>query len=273
MFRAEAHKNVSTSFCADEHAWLLALAEFLDAEAPDFVFDGIAGDVLSAALFFTPELATAFRTGRSETAAVALLRARPVAQGFGGAALKKVAPTRLRNEVRRERALHRLAKAVEPHLHAPNPIASFFFWNRTRREIALSPFALLGRRAVVFTPYLDHDLFDFLGSLPLSMLQDGRFHTDTIEWAYAHARPLRYEDKGAPKADARAHYLRFARELARWDLVRRPSPLIRPAARLRLLASALGPGGAIAGEEVGRMYCYLAQLGRATPLKRQAANN
>jgi hypothetical protein len=158
-------------------------------------------------------------------------------------------------------------------MDAPNPIASFFFWNRTRREIALAPFALLGGRAVVFTPYLDHHLFDFLSSLPLSLLDDQRFHSDTIAQAYPHASSLRYEDKGAPESDARAHYQSFTRELALWDVVRRPSPLVRPSARMRLLAAALGSGSAAAGERTARMYCYLSQLGRATPwVPRQTAS-
>jgi hypothetical protein len=37
----------------------------------------------------------------------------------------------------------------------PNPLSSFFFWSRTRREIALGPYRMLCGNAVVHSPYVD----------------------------------------------------------------------------------------------------------------------
>jgi hypothetical protein len=262
MFQAELAKNVATGFCADEHGWLMALAHALHSDAPDCLFDGLAGDVLSAGLFVTRQLLEALAGRDAASIARMLLRHPPRERGFGEEALSRVGAWRLLEDIGRDRARARLARAVERHLDAPNPVASFFFWNRTRRETALSPFALLGGKSLVYTPYLDHRLFDFLCSLPLSMVEDQCFHADTIALAYPKARPIRYEDKGAPATDAAGAYRQFARELAMWDTVSRPSSWVRTGARLRLFTSALGSRASVVGEREGRTYCYLSQLGR-----------
>src|SRR5262249_46704560 len=70
------------------------------------------------------------------------------------------------------------------HKNAPNPVGSFQFWNRARRHVALAPYALLGSIHDVHSPYLDNDLFDYLASLPTSMLVDRAFHTETIHRAF-----------------------------------------------------------------------------------------
>ena len=40
-------------------------------------------------------------------------------------------------------AVASVASELAQHAAAPNPVGSFFFWNRTRREIALSPYAMV----------------------------------------------------------------------------------------------------------------------------------
>jgi hypothetical protein len=47
-----------------------------------------------------------------------------------------------------------------------NPLGSFCFWNRTRREIALAPFSTLEGVPTVYAPYLDNHLFDFINCPP-----------------------------------------------------------------------------------------------------------
>ena len=50
----------------------------------------------------------------------------------------------------------------------PDPIKSFNFWNRNRRELALWAYSVLRDVPHVYTPYLDHDLFDFLMGLSVA---------------------------------------------------------------------------------------------------------
>ena len=61
-FDAERRKNLLTSFCSDEHAWALALADFLTGRAA--AFDGLGGDVLSAGLFLTRRRQRLYERGR-----------------------------------------------------------------------------------------------------------------------------------------------------------------------------------------------------------------
>ena len=62
-----------------------------------------------------------------------------------------------------------LRAELAKHADAPNPVASFFFWNRTRREVSLIPYGLLRTIPTVHSPFLDHDLYDLMTSLPLDL--------------------------------------------------------------------------------------------------------
>jgi hypothetical protein len=133
----------------------------------------------------------------------------------------------------RELAVSHLKSEIEKHLRSSNPIGSFFFWNRTRREIALVPYGLLGSLPKVFSPYLDHDLFDFLVSLPMAMLADHTFHSDTILRAYPQYSHIPYESRAAPEQDQgelKEHFLlnaQFGRDFAKYVLFTKPSGLLR----------------------------------------------
>ena len=67
-------------------------------------------------------------------------------------------------------AVERLTVEVKRHVNQPNPTLSYVFWNRTRRYVALIPFAMLSGVSCVHTPFLDHRLFDFLAGLPLELV-------------------------------------------------------------------------------------------------------
>ncbi|RJG27562.1 hypothetical protein D3872_00870 [Massilia cavernae] len=121
-----------------------------------------------------------------------------------------------------ECALERLAPELACHLDSPNAIGSFHFWNRTRREIALVPYGLLGKVPTVFAPYLDHDLYDFLVGLPAEMLLDHTFHSDAIARAYPGYAHLPFEDKTSAAPNALNLHAHFGRKVA-WRLLSRPS--------------------------------------------------
>lgn len=203
---AEVRKNRITGFCADEHAWILPLADYLSGRVRH-VYDGIGGDVLSSGLFLTAERLALFEAGRFEDLAALLFEcpesrlARLLAPGWAARLGRDVAIARLVTELAR-------------HADAPNPVGSFYFWNRTRREIALAPYRILGRRTEVLSPYLDHDLYDFLASLPAASLLDRELHSDTIRRGYPEYRDLRFEDKDAAPPRAPGELRRFARGLA-----------------------------------------------------------
>jgi hypothetical protein len=221
---AELRKNLITHFCADEHAWFMALADRLSGQNVA-VWDGIAGDVLSNGHRLEAPLLALARAGNIED----------LAQSLVDEGAMRIVPPAMAARWSREAAVARLTEELRHHLDAPNPIGSFFFWNRTRREIALVPFGVWNVAGSVRTPYLDPAVFDLLVSLPAEMFLDKRFHPDAIRRAYpAHAylrfdtetglRPVRAPN-GTP-ADA-PYYRRLLRDSASYVGGARRSRMVR----------------------------------------------
>jgi len=181
---AERRKNLATSFCTDEHAWLLPVAEFL-RDSVDTTYDGIGGDVLSASLFQNRSWFDLHCAGRCRELARALMKPSTDEIQRTLDPIFRVADS---TEVAREQ----IVQELERYAGAANPTTMFFFWNRTRREIALSPFGIFAGVRTCFCPYLDHQVFDFLASLPGEMLLDKAFHTDTISAAHPRLATIPY---------------------------------------------------------------------------------
>ncbi|MGE3402990.1 MAG: hypothetical protein AB7K63_10405 [Vicinamibacterales bacterium] len=197
---AERDKNRRTSLCAAEHAQFVALADDLAGRTCES-YDGIAGDVLTQSAYLTTDLHAAFASGDWLAAADGVLNA-------GGRAVSEPALARLLQpawlaRLSRDRARARVARAAREVSGWPNPVAAFYFWNRTRREIALAPFALM-RPVTMLAPFLDPEVFDLLAGLPAALQLDRRFHTDAIARAYPEVRDVPYAvetgSTGAPGA-------------------------------------------------------------------------
>lgn len=257
-FEAETAKNVATSFCTDEHAWFATVAAYLERGFTT-VYDGIGGDVLSAGLFLNADRVAQQVQGRYHDLAEVFLKAR------SARTLAGVLARGLRTRLSRARAQERIAAELAAHADAANPIGSFCFWNRTRREIALAPYALGPAAATIYAPYLDHDLYDFLSALPAAMLVDRRFHTATITRAFPEHAGLAYENPNDPGVDGRAQDRRFATALlhSRWARRDVDRPLLVPSfrRRLRWAASAMSALGAERTRLQPRLALYLCQLG------------
>jgi hypothetical protein len=191
------------------------------------VYDGIAGDVLSAGLFITSKHRELFQSGNVVNIANELLQDR------NEETLAALLTPGVSARFSRSSAINRLHVEIEKHLYSPNSIGSFFFWSRTRREIALIPYGFLGSLPKVFAPYLDHDLFDFLVSLPLAMLEDHTFHSDTISRAYPQYAHIPYEAKIIPAPDHRELkmqsllFAKFGHDFAKYLLSTKSSGLLR----------------------------------------------
>jgi asparagine synthase (glutamine-hydrolysing) len=235
----ERRKNEATHLCSDEHAHFVILAEHLRAHTPE-TYDGIAGDVLSQSTYLRPDVHALFERGDLQGVAEFVL------DGYGTmmaeSALARVLDPAIYCELSRERAVSRLATEAAAHVHAPNPTGSFFFNNRTRREIALAPFGLM-RDITAFAPYLDHEVFDLLAGLPASLLMDRRLHTDAIARAWPQFAGVPYERKGLKTRD-RAATRAVARALCRAVLHERLRRWVRPAALMPGLAASVVDGSA-----------------------------
>ncbi|HSK73909.1 MAG TPA: asparagine synthetase B family protein [Pyrinomonadaceae bacterium] len=214
---SEKRKNYLTGFSVFEHGWFLPLSDFVKGKR-NIVYDGIAGDVLSAGLFLDEARLRLFEEGKFENLADKLMEA----EGYLPALLTKENYQRFS----REKAIRHLIKELERHADAPNPVGSFYFWNRTRRCIAPSPFRLLPDSTEILMPYLDKDVFDFLSSLPARMLLDHNFHTETIAFAYPEYASIPYEDKSSPPIMDTAHFRNYSREILLYALTKRKKKLV-----------------------------------------------
>jgi hypothetical protein len=235
----ERRKNEATHVCTDEHAQFVIMADHLGAHTR-VTYDGIAGDVLSQSAYLRPDVHAHFERGNLRAAAEFVL------DGYGtmaaeGALARVLAPS-LHREWSRERAVQRLAAEMVRHQDAPNPVGSFFLANRTRREVALAPYALM-RRVTTFAPYLDRDLYDLLAGLPAALLMDRALHTDAIARAWPQYSHLPYERKGMKMQD-RGAARTLAGELSQLVLGERMRQRVRRSALLPGLAATVLDGNA-----------------------------
>lgn len=187
---AEARKLPELEWLSLEHVFSLPVLDYLEQKPHVTVFDGLGGDVLSAGLYLSAQRHQLFEQGRLEDLA------RDFCHTSG---IEKLLTSEAKALYGRERAIAAIMEELRQHSQAPNPVSSFVFWNRTRRNVALAPLRLMAARAhQIVTPFTYLPLYDFLASLPPEMMWDHRFHDDAIARAYPQWAHLPYEDKKQP---------------------------------------------------------------------------
>ena len=231
--QAELRKNVATGFSTIEHGWLVPMADYLRPRVQS-LYDGVAGDVLSAGHFLDETVLGFYEAGDFTGLARSLC-----SSDNAETALKSLLTATQYPRFNYELAVNHLAKEIERHAGNPNPVAAFFFWNRTRRVAAISPYGL-NSIPNIYSPFVDHDLYDFLTSLPASMFLDHQLHTDAIARAYPKFAHIPYEKKGRSVGN-RGHFRRLALEVGRYYLAH-SSPLIRTSSLLPRLVRSLALG-------------------------------
>lgn len=247
-FEGESRKNIVTNFCADEHAWLLAVADYLEGKVRT-VYDGIGGDILSASFYVNKERLDQFESGSYEVLARSFFV-------YDAEFRKQLIQQENHSIINDDPAIHHLITELKKHENAPNPVDSFVFWNRTRREIALSPYGVFRQIPTVFSPFLDHEVYDFLSSLPPGIQSDKQFHSDAIRRAFPKYAHIPYEDKNAPAVESRKQYIQFRKDFALYIVSKKPSSLFR---RSSLMPNLLGP---LVRRRLSPMVLYLFQLER-----------
>jgi hypothetical protein len=253
---AELKCFARTSFCAIDAAWLAGVPAALQGEV-DLVYDGIAGDVLSAGLFLTPQRLEYFRSGFLDRLAEDLMPSEPNMAMLYPAS---------RPGLQRAVAIERLTRELRRHDGAPNPVGSFIFWNRTRRHIAACSTWILAASGHVRTPYLDRDLFDFLAALPAEVFMDHAFHTETIARAYPEYAAVPYSAKGADSrrddeaAAVRTYVADLLKSTGGWNC---PGIARRAYFWPRLARCAVDPSYRQAINWLGPQFVYLISLAAA----------
>jgi len=208
--------------CYEGHSWMLPVAVHLKNSGARYVYDGLAGDVLSAGAYITQEKEQLFRECALKKLARLLLR-ETKAEGVVHALFRQDFTQRMSEAI----AVERLHAELEKHRNERQPVLSWVFWNRIRRSTGLIPFGILADVPTVYCPYQDHDLFDFLMNLDSSYGLSGELHDETIRRAYPQWAHLPFEDKSAPGkngASFRSYYRRAVVEFAAY-LAARPGTL------------------------------------------------
>ena len=175
-FAADLRKNRLTGWMADEHAPFIPVGDYISNHGFDWSWDGIAGDIFSCGVYDDTNLLEQFRDGQLNEIAEWFLDD----EGY----LPQWMPEPLYQRCNRSVARDRLAKELQKYAHLPNPMAPFFFYNRVRRELALSPYGIMNQNARVLAPYLSHGVFDLLIDLPFQYFKGREFHSEAIDQFY-----------------------------------------------------------------------------------------
>ena len=241
-----------TEFSSDEHYWYLEICDFLEGQHST-VFDGIAGDVLSAGLFLSEENCKLYADGSFATLARRIFDPAPI--------------NYLKPSFRKGFETERLYELIELELRRfadwPNPLGAFYFWNRTRREIALSPYLLLPPSVSVQTPYIDSNLYDFLSSLPWQMLLDHTFHTDAIARLNSQISKIPYNPERR-SLTKRAPHLRQLGVQCALDVLKLPANLYLSKTRhfMRLCKAIIAPNAVADSHPLTFLHLFLSELSK-----------
>ena len=187
-FRHELRKNVATHFAVAETVEFMCMLDMLRRDGIDTLYEGIVGDVLSAGHCVDATRLRLFREGDWEELALNFFKY------FGNdeESLKWfLTPDEMRRYPR-DAAIAYVADECRRHADAPNPVGAFFFWNRSRRSAGNSPYGIFADLPFVYTPFLDHEVFDYLASFPAEYYLDNTVHTETIKTAYPEYADIPY---------------------------------------------------------------------------------
>jgi asparagine synthase (glutamine-hydrolysing) len=180
-----------TQLCADEHAQMMPMHDYLSG-SPAAVLDGIGGDILTNPDDSAAEFITLARRGdfeaiaRSMAEGHARIISRPGHSGGAGA---------LHSPELEAAAIDRIAGAIRRFEAAPDPYQSFWFWNRTRREINFVSTGILGEAAMVDCPYLDPEFVKLGLSLPWSVTCSRKLHDEAIARAFPACADIPYAEE------------------------------------------------------------------------------
>lgn len=216
----------ATNLCADEHGWLTPAFAWLGASS-SVAADGIAGDILSAGLFLTSTLHDLVKSERFFDASEILVSGSILSDDY-----RRLVLSALRIQPDVAISLECIQTELASCAQASCPSSAWYFWNRTRREIALAPLGLGQAVDTLLMPYLDADVFDFLTSLPDWMLLEHTLHNDVIARAYPAFASVPYTDKGqSPRVSLHERLLvRLDREIGEarmFGIWKRPIPRLR----------------------------------------------
>lgn len=195
-FRDQLRVLGLTHLCADEHIQSIAMRDYCRAQGHQTLWDGLAGGVVSRKA--APQQKKQLRLAAAadwKGLAATMMEGHLMCLGSDARLDELLDFGPWKGRISYEMALDRAEEALREVADFPEPYTAFVFWTRGRRELALSPFGMLGNVPNVLCPYMDHDVIEFLGSLPSQLTASGPFHDEVIAKAFPHAKDLPYAGK------------------------------------------------------------------------------
>jgi len=245
--------NVKTNMTAPRRGWKFSILERLQRDVT-VSYDGIGGDMLSGGSALNPKRVKYMESGRYEDFCRFIFRDTE-------AVLRNIIPGEQVDRMSDEIVMARLLEELPRHADAVNPTTSFYFWNRTRRFDSTNPYGMLREIETVYSPFLDHDLVDFLLSLEIDFNTGTWFHDAVIAKAFPEYRDIPFEIPNSPLTRGAMMTFRTSRELAALCLAERPGKLLRKQFLWPRLAMRLGSLGlSTAGSWFLPRAVYLLQL-------------
>ncbi len=206
LFQQEIDNFYLNSFCADENNWALPIANFWkNITEPKLLFDGIAGDVLSASLFTTPERVNLFEGEKFGDLARFIIKKDGHLTDYLSPELKR----RWSDEIAEEQIESELLK----YAGDGNGIGHFYLWNRCIREIAHLPRTYMGRYGIAATPFLFENVFDLLINLPSHYFYGKSFHMETMALRYPKYKDIPFATKKGSTNFSLATRLKFVSDV------------------------------------------------------------
>lgn len=249
----------ATNFCTVEHWWFEPLVAFLrELGGEATVYEGVAGDVLSTDFLKSTDRQRLYEGGKLHELADILMGS----EGY----LPAILPHDLYKDMGREVAADKITTELAAHADAPNPLASFFFYNRTRRVTAFPPASLFGEHAEVWCPYLDTDLVTFLSSLPAEILKgesNSTLHDDAILRGYPRFADIPFAKKYPTRSPLLAYERKTVIDMAREAGTTAPTLIRGRFLWPRIVRGILDPFFCVQASELAPITSYLTQLSRA----------
>jgi len=211
--------NVKTNMTAPRRGWKFSIVERLHQDAT-VSYDGIGGDMLSGGSALNPRRVEYMQSGRYDDFCRVVFRDTEQV-------LRAMMPGDQVDRMDDGIAAERLLQELPLHAEAPNPTTSFFFWNRTRRFDSTNPYGMLREIDTVYSPFLDHDLVDFLLSLDVSFNTGTWFHDEVIAKAYPGYAHIPFEIPNSALTRGALVTFRTTQELAALCLSERPKMMLK----------------------------------------------
>lgn len=182
----EWRKNRITSYCSDEHASYLAVADEL-TDTTSHSYDGLNGGTTLSHHYYTVRARKLSRAGHWDELASWMGKK----DDRGRPRFSSLVSPDTAHILDGEHATARIRREFDAHLDASEPYLSLRFWNRTMRELSLTSSAMDGRVPALYTPFMDPELVRFASSIPAEHFDD-TFHDEIIARAFPEHADIPY---------------------------------------------------------------------------------